>query len=177
MKFAKSFKRLLLSGPIVTAIYALKYGVLVSHRSEVELSARVVIGRGTAISSFTQVKTTGGGTLTIGRESAIGIGAHIVAGPGGVTLGDHCLISQNVCIEGINYRYDRIDQPFIQQGQTSKGIEIADNVWIGANSVILDGSVIATGAIITPGSVVSGKIPANAIATGNPAKVIFTRRS
>jgi len=176
MKIANFLQRFLLPRLIITAIYALKHGVLVSHRAEVELSHRVKIGPGTKISSFTQVKTTDGGTLTIGKKTAIGIGTHIVASTGGVTVGDYCLISQNVCIEGINYRYDLIEQPFVNQGRTSKGIRIADNVWIGANSVILDGAKIAQGVIITPGSVVSGKIPVNAIATGNPAKVIFTRR-
>jgi len=176
MMISHLLRRLVLCGPIVTAIYALKHRVLVSHKAEVELSPRVTIGRGTVISSFSQIKTTGDGRLAIGERSAIGIGAHIAGGPGGVTLGDDCLVSQNVCIEGVNYRYDRLDQTFAEQGQTSKGIKIADNVWIGANCVILDGADIATGVIITPGSVVSGKIPANAIATGNPAKVIFTRR-
>jgi len=176
MKITHLLQRLLLPGPIVTAVYALKHGVLVSHRAEVELSPRVTIGRGTVISSFTQIKTTSRGTLTIGKKTTIGIGAHIVASTGGVTVGDYCLISQNVCIEGINYRYNQIGQPFTIQGRTSKGIRIANNVWVGANSVILDGAKIAQGVIITPCSVVSGKIPVNAIATGNPAKVIFIRR-
>ena len=53
---------------------------------------------------------------------------------------------------------------------------VGDNVWIGSGCVILDGATIGSGAIITPNSVVSSKIPENAIAQGNPAKVIFTRR-
>ena len=161
---------------VVTGIYLLKHKVMASPRAEVELSDRVKIGKGAVFSSFTQVKTSGGGRLTIGEKVNVGIGAHIVAGPGNVNIGDKCLISQNVCIEGINYRYDRLDMDFMDQEQTSKGITIERNVWIGANCVVLDGSTIEEGSIITPGSVVQGRIKANSIVSGNPAKVIFTRR-
>lgn len=58
----------------------------------------------------------------------------------------------------------------------SKGdINIADDVWIGANSTILSGVNISQGAIIGAGSVVTKDIPAYAIACGNPAKVIKYR--
>ena len=176
MNIKHTLSRFLKPPILVTAVYMLKHRVMVSPRAEVELSKNTEIGKGTVISSFTQVKTTGGGRLKIGARVNIGIGAHIVAGPGNVTIGDDSLISQNVCVEGINYRYDRLDLPFNAQEQTSKGITIEHNVWIGANCVILDGSVIEAGSIITPGSVVSGRILANTIASGNPAKKIFTRR-
>ena len=45
-----------------------------------------------------------------------------------------------------------------------------------AGCCLLDGAHIGSGAILAPNSVVSAPIPANAIAQGNPAKVIFTRR-
>ena len=82
----------------------------------------------------------------------------------------------NVCIIENNFHYDKLDVPIYQQEKTSKGIDIGDNVWIGSGCAILDGATIRSGAIITPNSVVSSKIPENAIAQGNPAKVIFTRR-
>jgi acetyltransferase-like isoleucine patch superfamily enzyme len=176
MKLKQVLGRFLKPPFVVTAIYLLKNRVMASPRAEVELSDRVEIGKGAVFSSFTQVKTTGGGRLKIGEKVNVGIGAHIVAGPGGVTIGEKCLISQNVCIEGVNYRYDRLDLPFMEQEQTSKGITIERNVWVGANCVVLDGAHIEEGSIITPGSVVQGRIKANSIASGNPAKRIFTRR-
>lgn len=55
------------------------------------------------------------------------------------------------------------------------GVTIGDDVWIGANSVILPGVKIHNGAIIGAGSVVVKDVPANAIACGNPAKLIRYR--
>ena len=63
-----------------------------------------------------------------------------------------------------------------QKWDTEKaGITIGDDVWIGANCVILPGVHIHNGAVIGAGSVVTKDIPANAIAVGNPAKIIKYR--
>ena len=59
--------------------------------------------------------------------------------------------------------------------ESKTGISIEDDVWIGANSVILPGVHIHHGAVIGAGSVVTKDIPANAIAVGNPARVIKFR--
>lgn len=56
----------------------------------------------------------------------------------------------------------------------SRPVIIGNNVFIGGNCLILKGSEIGDNTTIGGGSVVSGKIPANCIAAGNPAKVIKT---
>lgn len=53
-------------------------------------------------------------------------------------------------------------------------VKIADNVFIGANSIILPGVSICKNSIIGAGSVVTKDIPENVVAVGNPAKVICT---
>jgi len=58
-------------------------------------------------------------------------------------------------------------------GYTKIGkVRIEDNVFIGANSIILPGVSIGENAIIGAGSLVNKNVPANSIAAGNPAKVI-----
>lgn len=52
---------------------------------------------------------------------------------------------------------------------------IGNDVWIGANSVILKGVKIGNGVIIGAGAVVTKDIPPYAIAVGNPAKIIKYR--
>lgn len=54
----------------------------------------------------------------------------------------------------------------------SKPIIIGDNVWIGANSVILPEVEIGNNVIIGAGSVVTKNIPSNSIAVGNPCTVV-----
>ena len=54
----------------------------------------------------------------------------------------------------------------------SKAIKIEDNVWIGANCIILPGVKIGAGSVISAGSVVPKDVPMRTLAGGNPAIVI-----
>ncbi|HVV06905.1 MAG TPA: DapH/DapD/GlmU-related protein [Puia sp.] len=53
-------------------------------------------------------------------------------------------------------------------------IHIKDNVFIGGGVIILKGVTIGENAVIAAGSVVTRDIPANALAGGNPCRVIKT---
>lgn len=58
-----------------------------------------------------------------------------------------------------------------------KSIDIGNDVWIGARSIVLDGVKISTGAIIAAGAVVTKDVPAYAIVAGVPASIIKYRFS
>jgi acetyltransferase-like isoleucine patch superfamily enzyme len=59
---------------------------------------------------------------------------------------------------------------------TSKAsIAIEDDVWIGANAVILPGVTIGRGAVIGAGSVVTKDVAPYTICAGNPARVMRAR--
>lgn len=59
-----------------------------------------------------------------------------------------------------------------KQAQYNIPIHIGNNVWIGANSVILPGVNIGDNSVIGAGSVVTGDIPSNVVAVGNPCRVL-----
>jgi acetyltransferase-like isoleucine patch superfamily enzyme len=169
-------RRFLTPGFVNTLRGYLKYGCMISPRAEVEITANLRIGRKSIVSSFTKIKATDG-PFRIGSHVEISNGCVLSSHTRGVEIGDDCLIGPNVSILGNNYRYDLLDVPIrLQEKVSPKGIRIGNNVWIGAGCVILDGADIGSGTILTPNSVVSGRIPENSIAQGNPAKVIFTRR-
>lgn len=52
---------------------------------------------------------------------------------------------------------------------------IGNDVWLGANSLVLKGVKIGDGAVIGAGAVVTKDVPPYAIVGGNPAKVIKMR--
>ena len=89
---------------------------------------------------------------------------------GKVRLGKNAQIAPNVSI----YTAGHPVHPDTRNSGYEYGIAvtIGDDVWIGGNVVILPGVTIGDRAVIGAGSVVTGNIPANAIAAGNPCKVI-----
>jgi maltose O-acetyltransferase len=57
-------------------------------------------------------------------------------------------------------------------GEAAKPIRIGSGVWIGGGAIVLPGVTIGDGCVIGAGSVVTGDLPANALAIGNPARIV-----
>lgn len=143
-------------------------GAFLNARTTKDIGIR--LGEGVKIHEYTYVDPYGG---YIHLDDYVGIGHHcVIGGHGGLTVGKHTIIAGLTYIIPANHIIDRQDIPYIQQGETRKGIQIGSNVWIGANCVITDGVVIGDNAVIGAGAVVTNNIPANVIAVGIPAKPI-----
>lgn len=99
--------------------------------------------------------------VTIYSRESIRIGKHTSIG-GNVKIFDHDF-------HPINPR-ERLIHP--NSGMDKKPVDIGENVFIGANVIILKGSIIGNNCVIGAGSVVSGVFEDNAVIAGNPAKVI-----
>ena len=87
-----------------------------------------------------------------------------------VTIGDYVQIGPNVVISTAGHPFDLAER--VLPIATGNPIVIGDNVWIGANSVILDGVTIGDRSIIGAGSIVTKDIPSDCVAVGNPCRVI-----
>jgi len=114
------------------------------------------------------------GYFEIGDWSFVGCNAVMGAG-GGICIGSGVLIGQGVNIHAESHRFKDPDRPIKEQGVSSKGVVIEDNIWIGSKATILDGVTIGRGAVIGAGAVVTRSVPSYSIAVGVPARVIGTR--
>lgn len=84
-----------------------------------------------------------------------------------ISVGDDVQISTDVKI----LAHDA--SPNIVQAHTKVGlVTIGNNVFIGAGTTVLCNTRIGSNVIIGAGSVVTGNIPDNCVAAGNPARVI-----
>ena len=175
MKLTTIISRFLLPRIIITLYYFFKFRCIVSPKAEVDLSKNLQIGKKSQISSFAKIKASAG-LLKIGSKVDISAGSSLSSGEGKLIIGDDCLIGPNCVILADSYNHNRIDQTFREQGHSSLGTVIGNNVFIGAGSVILDGCNIGDGVIISANSTVSGTIAENSVIQGSPATIIFTRR-
>lgn len=113
-------------------------------------------------------------TLSIGDYTFIGRGTEIEVSQS-VAIGKHCLIAPNVFITDHNHDTRRHGIPMFERPCVPAPVLIGDDVWIGANSVILPGVTVGDGAVVGAGSVVTKDVPSNAIVGGVPAKFLRER--
>lgn len=118
---------------------------------------------------------TYGGSIHIGSNCSINPYTIIYGHGKGVKIGNNVLIAGHCLIIPANHIFSRTDIPINQQGTASKGIEIEDDVWIGAGCRILDGVKIARGTIVAAGSVVNKSTIPYSVIGGVPAKLIKMR--
>jgi maltose O-acetyltransferase len=94
----------------------------------------------------------------------------------GVVLGDDVIMGPDVKIFSRNHRFDDPGQAVASQGKQQRSVVIGDDVWIGANVVVLPGVTVGDHAILAAGAIVTRDVPAWAIVGGNPARFIKDRR-
>lgn len=114
-----------------------------------------------------------GAEIVIGEDTGMSGGS--ICSAGSIRIGAGCLIGANVtladtdfhALKPTNRRYNKsLDEIAVAP------IVIEDNVFIGADTFVLKGVTIGKNSVIGAGAVVTRDVPANAIAAGNPAKVI-----
>lgn len=139
---------------------------------------RIIVGQKCVIDSFVKIKPAGGsGDVVIGSSSYINSGCVLYSGSG-ITIGNNVLIAANCTFAPVNHAFRDPDNLIREQGflPSKGGIRVEDDVWIGANSVILDGAYLREGCVIGAGSIVRGEIPSYAIMGGNPLKLLGSRK-
>ena len=119
------------------------------------------------------LQTWQGGKILIGDHS--GASAVVISSRSETKIGRHSNIGGNVRI--FDHDFHALDAE-VRRGPrgcddcATKPIRIGDDVFIGAQSIILKGVTIGDRAVICTGSVVTKDVPADSIAAGNPAAII-----
>jgi virginiamycin A acetyltransferase len=152
----------------------------ISSLADIEDSIRgtkIRIGARTVIDSFVKIKPAGGiADLLIGTDCVINSGCVLYTG-NGIHIGNNVAIAANCTLAPANHEFQSKNTLIRNQGfkQSKGGIIIEDDVWIGANCVLLDGTILRQGCVIGAGSVVRGEIPPFSIYGGNPLRQLGIR--
>lgn len=112
-----------------------------------------------------------GATLNIGGDTGFS-GVSIVCHES-ITIGQYCNIGGNVWIWDTDFHsLDWQIRRKTSAGPSTKPIVIGNDVFVGANTIILKGVEIGDRSIVGAGSVVSKNIPADELWAGNPARFV-----
>lgn len=129
---------------------------------------RFSIGKDSVVESFCCINNAVGDVI-IGDHTRIGL-YNTIIGP--VIIGNHVNLAQGIIVTALNHNFDKTFKRIDEQGISTAPIVISDDVWIGANAVILPGVTIGRHSVIAAGAVVTKDVPDNCIVAGVPAKMI-----
>lgn len=119
-------------------------------------------------------------TIHIADNVFIGAYCQLKSVHGKIFIGNHVMFGPGVHIHGGNHITNTIgvfmDSVGKEIGQDLSVI-IDDDVWVGANAIILTGVHVGRGAVIGAGTIVTKDIPPYAVVVGNPARIIRFRFS
>jgi len=150
----------------------------ISNGGRIEIADSVTINssnRGYHLNMHSPVKLFAdrkGALIKIGKASRIhGTCIHAYEF---ISIGERCLIAANCQIfdgNGHEISGECVSKRIYTNG-SSKPVFIDNDVWIGANTIILPGVTIGYGAVIGAGSIVTKNIPPMVLAAGNPVKIL-----
>ncbi len=90
-------------------------------------------------------------------------------GAGGISIGNNVLIASHEAITSLTHDKNAV---CFRETTLRATVGIGDNVWIGADAIILPGVTVGAGSIVAAGAVVTRDVPANAVVAGVPARLV-----
>ena len=109
------------------------------------------------------------GDVVIGDHTRIGLHNTII---GPVEIGNNVNLAQGITVTALNHNFSDTNKRIDEQGVSTNLVTIEDDVWVGANAVILPGVTIGEHCVVAAGAIVTKDVPPHSLVAGVPAKVI-----
>lgn len=126
------------------------------------------LGKYSVIESFSCINNAVGDVI-IGDHTRVGLHNTII---GPVTIGNHVNLAQGITVTALNHNFSDPAKRIDEQGISTTPVNIGDDIWIGANAVILPGVSIGNHSVVAAGAVVTKDVPPHSLVAGIPAKII-----
>ena len=135
---------------------------------------KIKIGKNVRI--YNNVVFAGTGEIVIGDNVQIGNNVIIFASEeGGVSIGNDVSIAANCYIIDTNHGTSSNEKINLQANLSEK-IEIGNDVWIAASTMVVKGAKIPDGVVVGANSVVNKELESYGIYVGSPVKKIKDRQ-
>lgn len=144
-------------------------GVLIFHPETIELGSNIYIGHNTILKGYYK------NSMFVGDNAWIGQNCYFHSA-GGIKIGKNVGIGPGVKILTSFHREEGIEKPILFSDLEFKEVVIEAGADIGIGAIILPGARVGKGAQIGAGAVVTKNVPDYAVAAGNPARVIRSRK-
>lgn len=181
MQIKKILKSIVNNFYILVILYHRLRGVKIGWKSKISPFSRIILNGGN-IKIGNNVTIHGGaiidaqgGTISIGDNISINRQC-VLYGGGGIEIGNYTLLAIGVKLIAQNHNFKFKNQFIKFQGSSYNGIKVKEDVWLGANVIVLDGVLIERGCVCGAGSVITKNLCEYSINVGNPSKIVGYRQ-
>lgn len=129
----------------------------------------VSVDRGGALSIGRRISMRNGSRLTVRKNGTLKIGSNFYMNSGclisahdSITIGDNVEFGPGVLVYDQDHDF-RVEGGLAAKKFITAPVVIGNNVWIGANSIILRGTIIGDNCVIGAGSILKGTFPPNSV--------------
>ncbi len=137
------------------------------RNSGISIGNGVFLGRGTILSCKD-------GDIELHDHVNIGFMSEVFSGSR-VVVGRNGLFAAYTYLVGGGHQFERAETPVLEQGRSSLGITLDENVWLGTGAKVLDGVRIGRNVVVGANAVVNTDLPDSVVAAGVPARVVRKR--
>lgn len=166
----------------------------ISNKRNIQFGKNVTIENSTKIDGYARQKLQFGNNVKIGAYSSISCTSHLskygkgikigdnsstgqfieFGAAGGIEIGSDVIMGSYISFHSENHNFEESGKLIREQGVTSKGIKLGNNIWVGAKVTFLDGCIVGNNSVVAAGAVVNGEYPDNSVIGGIPAKILKT---
>lgn len=141
----------------------------INYRSEITKIKKLRLGRNSIIYKNASIYIGNDGSFTMGNYSHSAPYAYFLVENNSMAIGNDVAIGPYCSFFCSSNSYSK-EEPLFRKNYINGDISIGNNVFIGAQSVILPGTVIGNDIIIAANSVVSGTLEDGYMYGGTPCK-------
>jgi acetyltransferase-like isoleucine patch superfamily enzyme len=109
-----------------------------------------------------------GAKTVIGQECTFSVFQH-------VSIGRECIVADRAMFIDFDHGVVEVERPIRLQGIYKRDVRVGHNCWIGYGAAVLRGCTVGDNCVVGTYTVVTKDVPANAVAVGQPARVVRMR--
>ena len=149
--------------------------IYISQGCYIQDAQNIILGNNVQLGLNNQLHASGKNNENIEIGDNVAFNSNVMLNGGRIKIGNNVIIGPNVVLRSSNHTFNDCEKPIRNQGHESGYITIEDDVWIGANAVVLPSLTIGKGSVIGAGAVVTKNVEPFSIVGGVPAKLISRR--
>lgn len=130
---------------------------------DISSGARITIDENVFINESNNLAIKKDCQLLIGKNTYITRAT--IAGFEKIEIGENCILGEGLKVFDHNHQYTKVPFSVSKTEFSTAAVKIGNNVWTGANCIILKGVTIGDNVILGAGCIIYKDVPANSIIT------------